>query len=740
MKRPVMNETITKSLFYNIFFFLLIGLSNYSYAQGPLTINIENTIVLGNQQARVDFTVENFIDITSMQFSINWDDSKLKLDSLSNKIDNQVFIGPTPFQDFAIISWVEANATGASYSDGSIIFSLYFTPIALGGSIIEITDSPREIEITRMFNSQIIVIPLITNQGSIVRDGGTVKGNIFNDADGNCIFEPGSEGFNGWQVVMEGTSTYYTSTDNAGNYLFIADTGDYQLSAIPPNDYWAPCQSYDLQLALNEEITQDIPINELISCPSMIVDVSTPFLRRCFINNYTINYCNQGTAAALGSTVELELDPAMNFIIASIPVQTSSGNLYTFDLGDVAVGECGAFTVEIILDCDSTALGQTHCVEAHIFPDQICTTPPAGWSGANIEVEGSCDGQELTFQIKNTGSGDMTEVSHYIVIEDVIMRTENSFQLNSGDALPEIKLPANGSTYRVEAYQVNQHPGFSMPSVTIEGCGTNSNGEISLGFVNQFAQNDANAFVSIDCQENIGAYDPNDKLAFPKGYGDEHFIEANTDIEYMIRFQNTGTDTAFNVKILDTLSTQLDMSKFQLGASSHPVELFVQGKDTVTLEFRFANIMLPDSNVNEAASHGFVKFKIAQKQDLEDGTLLTNDAGIYFDFNPPIQTNEVFHTIGREFVTVNTQEVFIPNVSLKAYPNPASEVVNFELDGQEFNQIRFTLFDLNGRLVRNEWHQNQTFEFRRKGLAAGVYIYKIESNGQAVSAGKLTLH
>ena len=31
--------------------------------------------------------------------------------------------------------------------------------------------------------------------------------------------------------------------------------------------------------------------------------------------------------------------------------------------------------------------------------------------------------------------------------------------------------------------------------------------------------------------------------------------------------------------------------------------------------------MLPDSNINEPASHGFVKFKIAQQPDLEIGTL-----------------------------------------------------------------------------------------------------------------------
>ena len=43
------------------------------------------------------------------------------------------------------------------------------------------------------------------------------------------------------------------------------------------------------------------------------------------------------------------------------------------------------------------------------------------------------------------------------------------------------------------------------------------------------------------------AYDPNDKLVEPLGILDEHYTLMNQELDYTIRFQNTGNDTAFNV-------------------------------------------------------------------------------------------------------------------------------------------------------------------------------------------------
>ena len=58
--------------------------------------------------------------------------------------------------------------------------------------------------------------------------------------------------------------------------------------------------------------------------------------------------------------------------------------------------------------------------------------------------------------------------------------------------------------------------------------------------ITPFQQFTSNNSSDIHCAENIGSYDPNDKSASPTGFGVDHIIRENTDIEYKIRFQNTG--------------------------------------------------------------------------------------------------------------------------------------------------------------------------------------------------------
>ncbi|MEP7170039.1 MAG: hypothetical protein ABI855_11765, partial [Bacteroidota bacterium] len=64
--------------------------------------------------------------------------------------------------------------------------------------------------------------------------------------------------------------------------------------------------------------------------------------------------------------------------------------------------------------------------------------------------------------------------------------------------------------------------------------------------------------------------DPNDKTVDPAGIGPNHLTLMNEKLKYTIRFQNTGTDTAFKVVIFDTLSAALDINTFEVLNSSHP--------------------------------------------------------------------------------------------------------------------------------------------------------------------------
>ena len=110
-----------------------------------------------------------------------------------------------------------------------------------------------------------------------------------------------------------------------------------------------------------------------------------------------------------------------------------------------------------------------------------------------------------------------------------------------------------------------------------------------------------------------------------------YFIGQDEWIDYTIRFQNTGTDTAFHVIVTDTLPGTLDLATLEVGAASHAFTWAL--REQGTLKFRFFDILLPDSNVNEASSHGSVSFRIRPKQPLVPGTVIENMANIYFDFN-----------------------------------------------------------------------------------------------------------
>ncbi|HMO62927.1 MAG TPA: hypothetical protein PKC39_11390 [Ferruginibacter sp.] len=131
-----------------------------------------------------------------------------------------------------------------------------------------------------------------------------------------------------------------------------------------------------------------------------------------------------------------------------------------------------------------------------------------------------------------------------------------------------------------------------------------------------------------------GSFDPNDKRATytltPGQVADGAYIHC------YIRFQNTGTDTAFTVVITDTLSSLLQAGTMEILNTSHSCNTLLKGNNIC---FEFINIMLPDSTINEPASHGFVQFRIKPMSSVTEGDIINNTASIYFDYNAPIVTN-----------------------------------------------------------------------------------------------------
>jgi uncharacterized repeat protein (TIGR01451 family) len=222
------------------------------------------------------------------------------------------------------------------------------------------------------------------------------------------------------------------------------------------------------------------------------------------------------------------------------------------------------------------------------------------------------------------------------------------------------------------------------------------------------------------------SYDPNDKQVFPEGFGVNHFVTMDTWLEYMIRFQNTGTDTAFKVVILDTLDTDLNLATFTLLGASHPVDVTMRPGNEVA--FTFENILLPDSNINEPGSHGYVLYRILGNTSNPDPTIVNNTAYIYFDLNSPVQTNTTLTTLSDNFL-------FIPELNheqLILYPNPSSKSITLKLVQNSGDEVSVRIFDLSGRTIL-EKHNLKAGEISLdvSKLAPGVYNVEVYSNNIA---------
>ncbi len=248
-------------------------------------------------------------------------------------------------------------------------------------------------------------------------------------------------------------------------------------------------------------------------------------------------------------------------------------------------------------------------------------------------------------------------------------------------------------------------------------------------FTTNGACTEANLTNNIDTthQTVVGSYDPNDKHVSPEG----NIPNNGQDLVYTIRFQNTGTAPAVNVVILDTLSNKLDWSTFEFKDASHSLNIQREGE---FVGFLFSNIMLPDSNANEAESHGFVSYKIKALSNLAQGTQIKNTASIYFDFNEPIVTNTTLNTID---ISLSVDVLNKGNVSITLAPNPMRDFTNISIAGATDAPIYLEVRDMAGRLVQQQISESNLLHVDRNSMAAGLYVYQLKQNNVVIGKGKM---
>ncbi len=220
-------------------------------------------------------------------------------------------------------------------------------------------------------------------------------------------------------------------------------------------------------------------------------------------------------------------------------------------------------------------------------------------------------------------------------------------------------------------------------------------------------------------QEVVGAYDPNDKRV-----SKEEAAPGTDRLEYHIRFQNTGNDTAYRVVIRDTLETSLYADQLEMISASHPYELRIDGK---LLTWEFNNILLPDSSVDMAGSQGYIRFSLGVDPSLGIGAVVENDAQIYFDFQPPIFTNVAQTTIVQPIGLPENEALRL----LEIYPNPARDEIFVKSGHIEKQNLR--LIDASGRIVREQTiSKNEVVAIPIDNLKPGLYLIVSENESQRV--------
>lgn len=239
---------------------------------------------------------------------------------------------------------------------------------------------------------------------------------------------------------------------------------------------------------------------------------------------------------------------------------------------------------------------------------------------------------------------------------------------------------------------------------------------------------DFNPSNNISCYQRMvtGSFDPNDKSVSPVGMGTNGgILETETDLTYLIRFQNTGNGPAVNIVVKDSISQNLDIKYLRMLSSSHNYNIeILEGS---VIKWKFNNIMLPDSGSNEPDSHGYIQYSIKRTNNNVIGTEVKNTALIYFDFNEPIITNTTLNTI---VSPLGITEANKNKGTWLIYPNPNNGTLYLNNNSSLSEENEIQILNTIGQTVYYEATTSNHKTIDLNNFNNGIYFVKVTSTHQ----------
>jgi uncharacterized repeat protein (TIGR01451 family) len=541
----------------------------------------------------------------------------------------------------------------------------------------------------------------------------TLSGKVYIDVDRDCTLSPGDILATGQQVKLRKVNT------NISNVFVTAADGSFNINVVPGQhqfDAELPYKNCPLTISGGQCETIDsivVLLESLDSCVLFDISQASLGFTRCEQTKSTIKVTSYNTTVQSNVQLTIAHDPLLSVVSASLPILSQTVTSLVLDLGTLSPYQSKYAEVIYLSSCNAP-LGTIHCVNLAVTPSNQCNF----YSGPVLKVSGLCLVDSIKFTVTNTGSDMLAPQSWYeYSLFPFALLNSGTVQLMSNESQEFISLNSSA------AFLVDQHldyPLSQQAGVEVRSC-NNSQLATRVRDLNLDYSSELNY-----CQENVGSYDPNDKQGLPVGISPEHFIAKGSDIEYTVRFQNTGTAPAKQIRIVDTLSNLLDWSSFRVISSSHASLWNISPQGVLNIYYN--DINLPDSFSSSVESQGYFSYRMEQWQSNPLGAQILNSANIYFDQNPPISTNTTLQTNGvRRFASSAVVEVPVAQAAILPNPfNDGCRVVVSNVQFAEGGKYIGELYDAYGKYYLSRDFDGNTLVLNDlTHLPQGMYFVKV---------------
>ncbi len=573
---------------------------------------------------------------------------------------------------------------------------------------------PTSLSYLRCDNNQLINLPILPNTLNSFSCSSNQLTNLIVSQNSFCCindFNCSNNQLSNIPSVPNQMYAYFISNNNISclpnlpQVSWLGDISNNPLTCVPNQT------SYSLGLPF---CTDNDPINNSGNCAGVNItgNVYKDLDGFCTYDNYdwkTENipvklYDNQSNLLAMSYTI--------NGVYSFSALQPDSFKVIINDVAlplDMGCGQANNQTVQLDsanqtianinfpVVCDSAFDMQVHAVtrQGWVFPGQVHTV--------NTNLANDVNWYNLNYS-NSTYSGTVT-----ININGPVTYVAPAV----GALTPQVS--GNTFTYTISDFDSISLTSFGLQLATDTTAQTGQQICVNVAIATTPTDADTTNNTYTFCYNVINSYDPNMKEVYPTnvlpGYNDW--------FTYTIHFQNTGTAPAFNIRLRDTLDTQLDLNTFEFLGASHTATTALNGR---MLNIRFNNIMLPDSTSNYQGSMGYYQYRIKPLQNLPNGSNIKNTAYIYFDYNPAIITNTTQNNF--DVLTSNRVIARRNDEAISIFPNPSSGI--FTLNTSTTIKT-VEVFNIMGESVLQQTTGNK---INISSQPKGIYFAKV--NGELV--------